>query len=258
MAYPITRGGRVEGFRHRGSKRTKKPEVKRRIRRREVKPRAAIFKDPALPSPARELPVDPPSIEATFPNEGPGFFDVWDAEAFKEWAIQAKRALLKKGVPREEVDRLWDSFPLSEDAVIDGDHADVITFLDGETFIDEVETVFNKTWPNTDRYWDQFGVEVTREELQNLYQQALLGAYNEARDDIRALAVEEGHKSPRRWFAEQPREYQRQLLSDYGGAYTRLIADFAPQLGWPTEKQSTCSACSLTGDRCAQVHCPHA
>jgi len=126
-AYPITRGGRVTGFRQRGGagpKKAAKP-VKRRIKRRVV-------------SHALKLPKAPATIEAVFPSEGVGFFDAWDAEEFYSWADEAKKAL-EKTVPLEEVESLWRSIPSYEMAVVDGDRSTVIPYSDGETFIDDVE-----------------------------------------------------------------------------------------------------------------------
>ena len=123
-AYPITRGGRVTGFRQRGSKKAS-PKLVKKIKRvvRPVMPKA------------------PATIEAVFPSEGVGFFDAWDAEEFYSWADKAKKALEKR-VPLEEVERLWSGIPSEEMAVVDGDRSNVITYFDGETFIDDVENAF--------------------------------------------------------------------------------------------------------------------
>ena len=122
-AYPITKGGKVTGFRQRGSKTSKKPVKRRRVvRARPVMPKA------------------PETIEAVFPSEE-GFFDAWDAEEFNVWADKAKKAL-KKRVPPKAVEALWRSMPSEEMAVVDGERFPVITYLDGETFIDDVEDAF--------------------------------------------------------------------------------------------------------------------
>ena len=124
-SYPITKGGRVEGFRQRGSKKAKTPVKRVKRIKRVVRP--------------VKLPTVPETIEVVYPNEaGSGFFEAWDAEEFYLWAEDAKEALAR-AVPLEEVESLWRSIPIYEMASVDGDRATVITYTDGETFIVDVE-----------------------------------------------------------------------------------------------------------------------
>ena len=130
-AYPITRGGRVEGFRQRGFKQaSKKPVKRRRVKQRVV-------------SRALKLPKVPANIEVSFHDEL-GFYDAWDAEEFYLWSDNAKKALIKKGVPLAVVNHLWRSIPDEDMALVDGDLSPVISYGDGETFIVNVEATFKE------------------------------------------------------------------------------------------------------------------
>ena len=133
-SYPITKGGRVEGFRQRGSKKAASKKAPSRTR---VKVRQKI-----------SLPKVPETIEVAYPNEGLGFFEAWDAEEFSLWAEKAKKTLAKT-VPIKEVESLWRSIPSEEMAIVDGDRYPVITYADGETFIVDVEDALKKAKAGT-------------------------------------------------------------------------------------------------------------
>ena len=135
-SYPITKGGRVEGFRQRGSKKaSKKAPSRTKVKVRQAK--------------TVRLPRVPESIEVVYPNEASsGFFDAWDAEEFYIWAEKARKALAK-AVPLKEVESLWRSIPSEEIAVVDGDRYPVIPYSDGETFIVDVEDALKKSKAGT-------------------------------------------------------------------------------------------------------------
>ena len=53
-----------------------------------------------------KLPKVPANIEVSWEDEL-GFYDAWDAEDFYIWTDNAKKALIKKGVPLAVVNNLW-------------------------------------------------------------------------------------------------------------------------------------------------------
>ena len=163
-AYPITRGGRVEGFRQRGSKKTKGKTVSpRRVAKRTPERRVFTVHDREYSwtksQMKKELGVPPEDVNELWKSgqrvlpELPETFDAldrreertdaFDADEFHDWAEDARKLCLKAGVSKESVASLWKTLPEGDLAKTDFAwfSIQVIPYGEGETFAIKVENL---------------------------------------------------------------------------------------------------------------------